>query len=82
MESKIAREVTSVRLKRVSEGYTFENNGKQQHEFGTGGAFSYYHVGETFLEKQEISFSEMAQLLFFKETGTPMARHRAVPCRY
>ena len=73
LESKIAREVTSVRLKRVSEGYTFENNGKQQHEFGTGGTFSYYHVGETFSEKQEIPFSEMAQLLFFKETGTPMA---------
>ena len=73
LESKIAREVTSIRLKRVSEGYTFENNGKQQHEFGTGGTFSYYHVGETFLEKSEIPFSEMAQLLFFKETGTPMA---------
>ena len=73
LESSIAREVTSVRLKRISEGYTFENNGKQQHEFGTGGPFSYYHVGETFLEKREIPFSEMAQLLFFKETGTPMA---------
>ncbi|MDE0690369.1 MAG: site-specific DNA-methyltransferase [Candidatus Poribacteria bacterium] len=73
LESKIAREVTSVRLKRVSEGYTFENNGRQQHEFGTDGTFSYYHVGETFSEKQEIPFSEMAQLLFFKETGTPMA---------
>ena len=73
LESNIAREVTSVRLKRVSEGYTFENNGKQQHQFGTEGTFSYYHVGETFLEKSEISFNEMAQYLFFKETGTPMA---------
>ena len=73
LESKIAREVTSVRLKRVSDGYNFENNGRQQHEFGTGGTFSYYHVSETFLEKEEIPFSEMAQLLFFKETGTPMA---------
>ncbi len=73
LESKIAREVTSVRLKRVSEGYTFENNGKQQYEFGTDGTFSYYHVGETFSEKEEIPFSEMAQLLFFKETGTPMS---------
>ena len=73
LESKIAREVTSVRLKRVSKGYTFENNSKQQYEFGTGGSFSYYHVGETFSKKQEIPFSEMAQLLFFKETGTPMA---------
>ena len=70
---KIAREITSVRLERVSEGYTFERKGRLQHVFGTGGTFSYYHVGETFLEKEEIPFSEMAQLLFFKETGTPMA---------
>ena len=80
LEPKIASEIASVRLQRVSEGSTFENNGKQQYEFnagdinrGTGGTFSYYHVGETFLEKQEIPFSEMAQLLFFKETGTPMS---------
>ena len=73
VEPKIAREITAVRLERVSEGYTYEQKGRLQHVFGTGGTFSYYHVGETFLEKQEIPFSEMAQLLFFKETGTPMA---------
>ena len=73
MDPKIAREITAVRLKRVSEGYTYEQKGKLRHVFGTGGTFAYYHVGATFLEKQEIPFSEMAQLLFFKETGTPMA---------
>jgi len=73
VEPKIAREITAVRLERVSEGYTYEQKGRLQHVFGTEGTFSYYHVGETFLEKQEIPFSEMAQLLFFKETGTPMA---------
>ena len=72
VKPKIAREITAVRLERVSEGYTYEQKGRLQRVFGTGGTFSYYHVGETFLEKQEISFSEMAQLLFFKETGTPM----------
>ena len=73
VEPKIAREITSVRLERVSGGYTYEQKGRLQHVFGTGGTFSYYHVGETFLEKEEIPFSEMAQLLFFKETGTPIA---------
>ncbi len=73
MEPKIARKITAVRLERVSEGYTYEQKGKLQHVFGIGGNFSYYHVGETFSEKQEITFSEMAQLLFFKETGAPMA---------
>ncbi len=78
LEPKIAREITVTRLKRVSEGYTFENNGKQQHEFGTGGTFSYYHVSDTFLEKSEIPFHEMAQYLFFKETGVPMATDTAL----
>lgn len=73
MKPKIAREVASVRLERVSEGYTFERRGRLQHVYGIGGTFSYYHVGETFLEKSEIPFNEMAQYLFFKETGTPMS---------
>ncbi|MYA71101.1 site-specific DNA-methyltransferase [Candidatus Poribacteria bacterium] len=73
VEPKIAREITAVRLERVSEGYTYEQKGRLQHVFGTEGTFSYYHVGETFLDKEEIPFSEMAQLLFFKETGTPMS---------
>ena len=73
VEPKIAREITAARLQRVSEGYTFERKGSLQHVFGTGGTFAYYHVGETFLEKSEIPFHEMAQYLFFKETGTPMA---------
>ena len=72
MKLEIAREITAVRLERVSEGYTFERKGRLQHVFGTGGTFSYYHVGETFLEKSEIPFNEMAQYLFFKETGTPI----------
>ena len=73
VEPKIARQITSLRLQRVSDGYNFERKGRIQHVFGTGGTFSYYHVGETFLEKSEIPFNEMAQYLFFKETGTPMA---------
>ena len=52
LDPKIARDVTSVRLQRVSEGYAFENNGKQPSELcGTGHSFSYYYVGEPFLEK-------------------------------
>ena len=72
LESKIAREIASVRLKRVSEGYTFESRGKQHCEPGIGSTFAYYHFGETFLEEPEIPFNEMAQYLFFKETGSPM----------
>ena len=78
VDPKIAREITSIRLQRIIDGYTFERNSRIQHAFGIGGTFSYYHVGETFSEKQEIPFSEIAQLLFFKETGTPMATDTAL----
>ena len=73
LEPKIAREVTAVRLKHVSGRKAFDNNDKQEYELGIGATFTYYHIGETFLEKPEIPFNEMAQYLFFKETGIPMA---------
>ena len=73
LESEVARKTIAVRLQRVSEGDTFEQKDTLLHKFGTRSTFSYYHVGETFSKKQEVPFSEMAQLLFFKETGTPMA---------
>ncbi len=73
LEPKIAREITAERLKRVSEGYTFDRENTLLQGFGTKDTFAYYHVGETFLERSEIPFHEMAQYLFFKETGTPIA---------
>ena len=73
LESEIAREIAAVRLKRVSDGYTYKNKGEQQYEPGIGGTFAFCHFGKTFLEVPEIPFNEMAQYLFFKETGTPMA---------
>ena len=72
VEPKIAREITAVRLERVSKGYTYEQKGRLQRVFGTEGTFFVLPRRRNLLEKQEISFSEMAQLLFFKETGTPM----------
>ncbi|MYB64417.1 site-specific DNA-methyltransferase [Candidatus Poribacteria bacterium] len=73
LESQIAQEITAVRLQRVIEGYTSEQEGSLQRLFGSDKeTFAYYHVGETFLERQEIPFHEMAQYLFFKETGSPI----------
>lgn len=68
--SDIARDITAERLCRVSDGYTYKYKNKVQDVSGTGGTFTYYHVGKTFLERSEIPFHEMAQYLFFKETGT------------
>ena len=78
LDATIASEITAVRLRRVINGWRYENNGKQQHRFGTGGSFAYYRVGETLLEKSEIPFDEMGQYLFFKETGVPMQTDAAL----
>lgn len=73
LESQIAQEITAVRLQRVIEGYASKKEGSLQRLFGSDKeTFAYYHVGETFLERQEIPFHEMAQYLFFKETGSPV----------
>lgn len=78
LDAAIASEITAVRLRRVINGWMYENNGKQRHQFGTGGSFAYYRVGETLLEKSEIPFDEMGQYLFFKETGVPMQADAAL----
>ncbi len=73
LEPEIAREITAVRLQRVCEGYPEVTNESLQRLFTPDKeSFAYYHVGDTFLERQEIPFHEMAQYLFFKETGSPI----------
>ena len=69
VEPKIAREITSVRLQHVSEGYTFERKGRLQHVFGTGGTFSYYHVGETFLENRKFPLVRWHNYSFSRKQG-------------
>ena len=79
LEPQIAQEITAVRLQRVIEGYPDAIEGNLQRLFGTDKeTFAYYHVGKTFLERSEIPFHEMAQYLFFKETGTPIATDTVV----
>ena len=73
LEPEIAREITTVRLQRVCEGYPEVTNESLQRLFAPDKeSFAYYHVGDTFLERSEIPFHEMAQYLFFKETGSPI----------
>ena len=79
LEQEIAREITAVRLQRVIEGHIDGQAGSLQRLFGADEeTFAYYHIGETFLERPEIPFHEMAQYLFFKETGTPIATDTVV----
>lgn len=79
LEPEIAREITAVRLQRVCEGYPDAIGGNLQRLLAPDKeTFAYYHVGETFLERSEIPFHEMAQYLFFKETGTLIATDTVV----
>jgi site-specific DNA-methyltransferase (adenine-specific)/adenine-specific DNA-methyltransferase len=78
MESNIAREITSERLRRVIRGYHWQDQkGNPRHEDGLGGGFRYCELGPTLFDAQgqirdEVSFTELAQHVFFTETGEPL----------
>jgi len=77
MEPEVCRLITAERLRRVIEGYTWEDQrGNQRHEFGLGRGFSYYEIGEPLFDaqgfRQEIPFEDVARYVFFTETGAPM----------
>jgi len=78
MEFEICRSITTERLRRVIEGYTWQDQrGNAQREFGLGGGFSYHEIGETLLDEQhqireEITFSDLARYIFFTETKQPL----------
>lgn len=69
MESKIARAVTTERVKRVIEGY-----GDNE---GLGGSFRYCHLAEPLFDetgqiRPEVKFADLATHIWFTETGEPI----------
>jgi len=73
MESEIARGITAERVRRVAAGYT-DAKGKQVE--GTGGGFRFMRLGETLFDENgeitpSVRFGELAQYVFFHETGVP-----------
>ncbi len=79
MEPEIARNITAERLERVILGYTWRDTaGNDRYEEGLGGGFQFCELGPTLFDSQgrireEISFPELAQFVFFSETGEPMS---------
>lgn len=78
IEPKIAREVTSERVRRVAEGYTSAKGEKVE---GLGGGFRYCELGEPLFDqdgkiRETVSFSDLARHVFFTETGEPLPRER------
>ncbi len=78
MESKIARDITADRVKRVALGYT---NAKGEKVEGLGGGFRYCELGEPVFDnngkiRETVTFTELARHVYFTETGEPLPRER------
>lgn len=78
METRIAREITSKRVRRVTEGY---ENGKGKKVAGLGGGFRYCELGEPLFYKdgkirEYVSFDDLARHVYFTETGEPLPREK------
>ena len=78
MESKISKEVTAERVRRVAEGYKNEKNEKVE---GLGGGFRYCELGESLFDekgkiRETVSFADLARHVYFTETGEPLPRER------
>lgn len=78
IEPKIAREVTTERVRRVAYGYT---NAKGEQVEGLGGGFRYCELGEPLFDengkiRDSVSFGELARHVYFTETGEPLPRER------
>jgi len=74
MESKIARDITAERVKRVAQGYT---NAKGERVEGLGGGFRFCELGEPLFDergqiKPSVRFADLARHVYFTETGEPL----------
>lgn len=78
MESRVAREVTAERVRRVAEGYS---NAKGEWVAGLGGGFRYCELGLPLFDesgriRDHVRFGELARHVYFTETGEPLPRER------
>ena len=78
MNKNVAENITSERLKRVSQGYTYKDQkANEKKEEGLGGGFRYCELGETLFDadgqiREEVKYSNLAQHVYFVETGRPI----------
>jgi adenine-specific DNA-methyltransferase len=78
MEPKIAREVTTERVRRVAEGY---KNAKGERVEGLGGSFRFCELGDPLFDengkiRETVGFVDLARHVYFTETGEPLPRER------
>jgi len=80
LETKVARETTSERIRRVVGGYT---NAKGEKVDGFGGGFRYCELGEPLFDeagriRETVRFADLARHVYFTETGEPLPRERVL----
>jgi len=78
IESKIAREITAERVKRVAQGHS---NAKGEPIEGLGGGFRFCELGEPLFDetgkiRDTVRFADLARHVYFSETGEPLPRER------
>jgi hypothetical protein len=83
MDSQIASEITSERLKRVVAGYEIERKGGRVTQVeGLGSGFRFCTLGEPLFDADgnvspAVTFPDLAAHVFFCETGSPIPRRAA-----
>ncbi len=81
IDNNIAQNIAAERLKRVAEGYTYEDQkGNKKKEAGLGGGFRYCELGATLFDAdgqicEEVKYNDLAQHVYFVETGQPLPQN-------
>jgi adenine-specific DNA-methyltransferase len=81
MDSNIAQNITTERLKRVARGYTYKDQkGNKKKEAGLGGGFRYCELGATLFDadgqiREEVKYNDLAQHVYFIESGQPLPQN-------
>ena len=78
IEAKIARQVTTERVRRAASGYANTNGENVE---ALGGGFRYCELGEPLFDesgkiRETVSFADLARHVYFTETGEPLPRGR------
>ena len=80
MDEQVAREVTSQRLRRVIQGYSFTNSkGSQKQVEPLGNGFCFCTLSDPLFDANgqimpQVRFPDLARHIFFTETGAPIPK--------
>jgi len=77
MDKEICQNVTTKRLRKAVEGYSYKEKKSERNIRGLGGGFQVCELGETLLDSngrinQSIPYLDLARFVFLRETGAPL----------